>query len=172
MGLMRQHSKASHLASRENIKIFSIYLLILLIDSRLSDFHTELENLPQYLLSNKFIRFVLNIEHSLITGQYLKILKSKPPKAFKKVLERLTISLRRNIATCIEKSHKHITSNAVIRLLEIKNQMDFSILKIKRNWEILDNVIYFNEEGNNQDIVSSDKIEMQLHYIREIERII
>merc|ERR1711976_937935 len=130
---MKEHSRVSHLISRENIKIFSIHLLILLIDSRLSDFHTELENLPQYLLSNKFIRFVLNIEHSLNTGEYLKILKSKPPKAFKKVLEKLSISLRKSITSCMEKSYKQISSDAAIRLLQIKNQMDFNLLKMERN---------------------------------------
>lgn len=64
--------------SANKYQLLGLNLLFLLSQNRVSEFHTELELLPQEIIqSNEFIRHPLVLEQYLMEGSYYKIFGSK-----------------------------------------------------------------------------------------------
>lgn len=64
--------------SNNKYKLLGLNLLFLLSQNRVSEFHTELELLPQEIIhQNEFIRQPLALEQYLMEGSYNKIFGAK-----------------------------------------------------------------------------------------------
>lgn len=64
--------------SANKYQLLGLNLLFLLSQNRVSEFHTELELLPQEIIqSNEFIRHPLALEQYLMEGSYQKIFGAK-----------------------------------------------------------------------------------------------
>lgn len=64
--------------SANKYQLLGLNLLFLLSQNRVSEFHTELELLPQEIIhQNEFIRHPLALEQNLMEGSYYKIFKAK-----------------------------------------------------------------------------------------------
>ena len=55
-------------------RILGLNLLRLLVDGELGDFHSELELIPQALVSSESIQFPIELERSLMEGMYNQVL--------------------------------------------------------------------------------------------------
>lgn len=66
--------------SANKYQLLGLNLLFLLSQNRVSEFHTELELLPQEIIqTNEFIRHPLALEQYLMEGSYSKIFRAKVP---------------------------------------------------------------------------------------------
>lgn len=64
--------------SANKYQLLGLNLLFLLAQNRVSEFHTELELLPQEIIhTNEFIRHPLVLEQNLMEGSYNKIFRAK-----------------------------------------------------------------------------------------------
>lgn len=64
--------------SKQKYQLLGLNLLFLLSQNRVSEFHTELELLPQEIIhKNEFIRHPLALEQYLMEGSYNKIFSAK-----------------------------------------------------------------------------------------------
>lgn len=64
--------------SANKYQLLGLNLLFLLSQNRVSEFHTELELLPQEIIhTNEFIRHPLALEQCLMEGSYYKIFRAK-----------------------------------------------------------------------------------------------
>lgn len=64
--------------SANKYQLLGLNLLFLLAQNRVSEFHTELELLPQEIIhTNEFIRHSVALEQCLMEGSYNKIFRAK-----------------------------------------------------------------------------------------------
>lgn len=174
----------------DSTKIISLYLLYLLSQGLISNFHIELEtiyNSPQYDTENdKYLSFPINLERNLMEGNYIKIWKllkeekSLPCKEFGHFIETLTNALRFEIAKSLEKTYDSIPINNCKNLLYIPQEEsdakferilfdDLGVVNIK----IEGGVIYFN--SLDKDLSTADNsstIFNVLKYADQIESIV
>lgn len=92
----------------------ALHLLLLLVESRLSDFFTLLESKvpPEYLktTTRKHIAFVLGLERNLTEGSYHKIeRRAATSPLFDFLLQDLEHTVREEIASCVEVSYSKIS---------------------------------------------------------------
>lgn len=66
----------SQISSNKNL-LMSVYLLFLLSNNRIKDFHTVLESVEYKDLNDKHIKFVLTIEQALTLGNYKDVIGGK-----------------------------------------------------------------------------------------------
>lgn len=155
-----------------SIKIYSMYLLFLLVNSKISCFHIELEKISLNHFRNENIKFILEIEHFLTIGKYDKILNISPHKDYENIIQCLKKTVRNDILNCIEKSYKQISTEKAKFLLQIKNEKKFNEMIKNKNWKIDNNFILFYSEKKKDYLANEKKIIIQLDYINEIEKII
>lgn len=110
--------------SANKYQLLGLNLLFLLSQNRVSEFHTELELLPQEIIqTNEFIRHPLALEQYLMEGSYNKIFLAKgngPSDSYNVFMDILLDTVRGEIAACLESSYDKISLNEVARRLNLK----------------------------------------------------
>lgn len=99
-----------------------LHLMFFLASNRLSDFHMLLETIPQRVQNNNaYITTPVRIEQSLMEGAYNKVVlteKNIPSPYYAVFVQIMLDTIRREIASSIEKSFKVLTAkDATIMLL-------------------------------------------------------
>lgn len=181
------HAKKEH--NTNCTKIISLNLIYLLSQGLISKFHIELENLSYYqqfdIENDKYLQFPINLEKSLMEGNYIKIWKllnnedNLPCKEFKIFIDTLMNALRFEIAKSLEKSYTSIPINNCKNLLYIPQEESDSNFKqlideLQMNWTFEKGYVYFNSDDNDEmNVDNSNKIISDvLHYADQIESII
>ena len=81
-------------------------LLCLLSQNRVAEFHTELERLSPEELKNVYIEQPIRLEQYIMEGSYNKVLllrNNVPAESFKFFLDILLVTVRNEMASCMEK---------------------------------------------------------------------
>lgn len=181
------HAKKEH--NTNCTKIISLNLIYLLSQGLISKFHIELENLSYYqqfdIENDKYLQFPINLEKSLMEGNYIKIWKllnnedNLPCQEFKIFIDTLMNALRFEIAKSLEKSYTSIPINNCKNLLYIPQEESDSNFKqlineLQMNWTFENGYVYFNSDDNDEmNVDNSNKIISDvLHYADQIESII
>lgn len=103
--------------------------------NRVSEFHTELELLPQEIIqTDKFIRHPLALEQYLMEGSYNKIFLAKgngPSESYNVFMEILLETVRNEIAACLESSYDKISIAEAGRRLNLTNETDVQAFATK-----------------------------------------
>lgn len=98
--------------------ILGLYLLFLLAEGRIGDFHTELELVADH--HDKFIRYSIDLERDIMEGRYNKVWSARqnPPRAnYTHLVDKLMITIRNDVASCIESSYENLTVDDAAKLL-------------------------------------------------------
>merc|ERR1711997_644540 len=104
-------------------ELLGLNLLCLLSQNRLSDFHTELELLPpDILLGNPYIENPVQLEQFIMEGKYNKVIDTRynvPAESYKFFIDVLLVTIREEIASCMEKAYKDIDTEECRKMLHL-----------------------------------------------------
>mgnify|MGYP006077763547 FL=1 len=159
--------------------ITGLNLTRLLVQNRIAEFHVELETVPSYILPSDHVKHAVALESDLMEGAYGSILASSkknnlPSPEYASFYDTLTITVRDEIATCIEKAYSSITPQAAEKLMSC-SASDVAATAAARKWRQDQNGYLFGEEKKPpsvNDIPANELINQTLMYAKELERIV
>lgn len=185
------YSSSSGAAAQNKNVITALHLLMLLSESNISQFHSELESLSDETLKSAEIQWVNNVEQGIMEGSYQEVrnLLSKPPgKAFDKWGSLMIGSIRAEIAECSASAYESLPLVNLTTLLMLKNVKETQEFAGERGWLVKDGRVVFPKKDPNastlmdsdmqvdgQDTVESARellITQTLGYARELESIV
>ena len=161
--------------------ILGLNLMYLLVDNRLSEFHSQLELLEeQHVTNNPFISFPIELERQLMVGLYDQVLAAQVPhETFQFFVDQLVQTVRDSIADCMEVSYKEMSLESAKTMMKFKTSDELLeyIQDCREDWIVVPDqqVLVFQPPapGNvSSDIPSMEWIAQSLSYATEMERII
>ncbi|XP_054264322.1 26S proteasome non-ATPase regulatory subunit 8-like [Macrosteles quadrilineatus] len=160
-------------------QLLGLNLLLLLSQNRVAEFHTELELLPaEQIQTNPYIRHPVSLEQYLMEGSYNKIFLAKgnvPAESYNFFIDILLETVRDEIANCLEKAYRKISTHDATRMLNLPNQAAIKEYGNKKSWTLgKDNYFKFGVEEKKSDeaLPSVELIEQVIEYARELEMIV
>jgi 26S proteasome regulatory subunit N12 len=177
-------SRASGVApTPRKCHILGLNLMYLLVENRLSEFHSQLELLDETEARNPLISFPIELERQLMVGLYDQVLAAQVPhETFQFFVDNLLQTVRDSIADCMEVSYKEMSLESaktmmkfstVAELLEYIQDCreDWIVQQVANNEQRL--VFQPPTQGKvSSDIPSMEWISQSLSYATEMERII
>jgi 26S proteasome regulatory subunit N12 len=172
---------------RESLLI-GLYLLYLLTEGRIGDFHTQLELIP-HKRTHALIKFAIDLERDMHEGLYNRVWSActaVPDKAFEHFANRLTDTVRIDIAKCLQASYESLLVKDAMKLLRFGANESSAFASFAshedRNWVIVDETgisasagahVHFKASHDDDlDLGAEPLINQSLAYAHEIERII
>ncbi len=160
--------------------VLGLRLTHLLINNRLSDFHSALETYSPSALSSPFVQWPVSLERHLMVGSYATVVqhaKNPPDAAYGPFVEGLVDAVRDNVADCLEVAYDVMDIGEVAKMMMFDDSTQASqyIQDLRSDWIVNGGVVTFNAEttGNRADDVPSMKVISQtLSYATELERIV
>merc|ERR1719180_298727 len=134
-------------------QLLGLNLLCLLSQNRVAEFHTELERLPAKVLLAK---------------------GNVPAESYKYFIDILMITVRNEIASCLEKAYADISCSDAARMLSIGTG-DMNAYATERGWQIAGGRLQFrgaDAENEEQGVPSVQLANMAITYAREMEQIV
>merc|ERR1712179_98159 len=136
-------------------QLLGLNLLCLLSQNRVAEFHTELERLPAKEVQNN-----VYIKHPVSLEKYF--------------IDILMITVRSEIASCLEKAYADISCSDAARMLSI-GAGDVNAYATERGWQIVGGRLQFrgaDAENEEQGVPSVQLANMAITYAREMEQIV
>jgi len=159
-------------------QLLGLNLLCLLSQNRVAEFHTELERLPaKEVQNNVYIKHPVSLEQYIMEGSYNKVLLAKgnvPAESYKYFIDILMITVRNEIASCLEKAYADISCSDAARMLSI-GAGDMNAYATERGWQIAGGRLQFrgaDAENEEQGVPSVQLANMAITYAREMEQIV
>jgi 26S proteasome regulatory subunit N12 len=167
-------------SSRTNL-ILGLYLMYLLTQAKIGDFHTQLELLTPKQRSHAMIKFSVDLERDMNEGLYNRVWNAcnkLPDPAFGHFANSLTDAVRHDIAKCLEVAYEHLQVQDAMKLLRFTTQdsaasfTEFATHE-DRAWNVAEGIVTFKKgEQHDLDLGAETLINQSLAYAHEIERII
>lgn len=171
--------------SSHESKIVALYLLLLLSQNEIAQFHTELESLDFELIENdKFLSFPIKLERWIMEGAYDRVWKAitnkdaVPSAEFQCFADPLVYAIRGEIALCAEKAYTSLPLNNARHLLFFdSDQGVVDFVESQPGWEIRGERITFPGVVSEDATLNSRKVTERLignslEYAKEMEQII
>lgn len=166
-------------ASERQWPITGLYLLFLLAQNRIGDFHSEMELIPADRRENcMFIKCCVNLESWLMEGGYNKVFAAKddmPLPLYDTFMTKLLATVREKIADCAEKAYESFPLSQAAALLMLEEGQLKSFCD-ERGWSVgADDMISFKEfreDNTTERLPSLPLIAQSLQYASELERIV
>ena len=158
--------------------VLGLNLMHLLVENRLSEFHSELELLSEEEASNPLISFPINLERQLMVGIYDEVLNVTAPDAsYHFFLDNLLQTVRDSIADCIEVSYKQMKTADCIKMMKFETQQELLeyVEECRDDWIVQGDSLCFQPPPSGHkasDIPSMQLISQSLTYATEMERIV
>ena len=161
-------------------QILGLNLLCLLAENRLAEFHTELERLPVEELKNIYIKHPVSLEQFLMEGSFHKVLLLKgnvPAQNYNFFMDILIVTIRNEIASCIEKAYTRISATEAAKVLMMYSQQELDEYVRERGWVMSEDgdCFVFEQEEKKEKlhfVKNHLLIEEYLSYARELEKIV
>jgi len=122
--------------SEQKYPILGLYLLHLLSSDRIGEFHTELELIPVDDYENADIKHAIQLERSLMEGNYVKVLegsKSMPQKYCSVFHKRLDDMVRLKVGASLERSYEHLPAEDAAKMLILNDVAALQEFAMKEN---------------------------------------
>lgn len=157
-----------------------LWLLFLLTENRISDFHVELQQLGHLGLTaeNRNVAFVVALEQAKMEGRYSKIWSS-PAEArntisasYVQFTEKLVETARQDIAEAIQVSYEALDLASAQRLLNLASKEATVSFVQSRGWHVREGQIVFRRDDASNALDAFALITQMLQYADELERII
>jgi len=163
-------------------ELLGLNLLCLLSQNRLSDFHTELELLPpDILLENPYIANPVKLEQFIMEGKYNKVIDTRynvPADSYKFFIDVLLVTIRDEIASCLEKSYVDIDTEECRKMLHLDaGKMEKYAQEKEWTFEKNGKKISFlpsekNPKSHEMEVPSKELAAMAITYAKEMEKIV
>ena len=97
-------------SSKKN-SVIGLYLLYLLSQNKISEFHVELQSIPRADHSNIYINVPVSFEQYFVDGNYAKVLSTKnvPLDVYNFFIEKFIDTVRTEISRSVEVSYKKLS---------------------------------------------------------------
>lgn len=162
------------------LQIIGLYLLNLLSQNRLAEFHTELELLSPEQLQSIYIKHPTSLEQFVMEGSYNKIFLSKgnvPASNYNYFIDILIDTVREEIASCFEKAYHSLPVNEAAKMLMIESASELRVFATKRGWssDEYGKYVLNTPNGDKQEfnfVGNTKLIKQSLSYVRELEKIV
>ncbi|KZT65992.1 hypothetical protein DAEQUDRAFT_768354 [Daedalea quercina L-15889] len=161
--------------------IRGLYLIRLLTQNRIADFHTTLESLPlaaDTLTANPYIQHPVNLERWLMEGSYSKVWKAReeaPAEEYKFFVDSLMDTIRNEIASCEEAAYESLPLKDAGTLLFFSSQNELLSFAKQRGWQVnlTAGTTTFAKKGEEKIEIPREKlIAANLALARELEQIV
>jgi 26S proteasome regulatory subunit N12 len=169
----------SGVASTRKAHIMGLNLMHLLVENRLSEFHSELELLSEQEAADPLISFPIGLERKLMVGIYDEVLAGKIPNpSYQLFMEHLLQTVRDSIADCIEVSYKTLKLKDAAEMMKFSNVAELQdyIQNFRDDWIVeAGDLLTFQPPSTipaATDIPSMEYIKQSLTYATEMERIV
>lgn len=171
----------------DSMKLGSVYmhtllglnLMFLLSESRLSEFHAELERLPpDDIEGNVYVSYPVKLEQNLMEGSYQKIFmlrENVPDPHYAFFVNKLLHTIKDEIASCAEKSYNQISVSGVRDILQLESNKEAQRYAEDRGWHPTGDDFFFQQASEQMDDVvtrSGCLLQQSLSYAKELERIV
>lgn len=162
------------------LQIIGLYLLNLLSQNRLAEFHTELELLSPEQLQSIYIKHPTSLEQFVMEGSYNKIFLSKgnvPAPNYNYFIDILIDTVREEIASCCEKAYHSLPIHEAAKMLMLESSSELHAFATKRGWTCNEcgKFVLNTPNDGKQDfhfVGNTKLIRQSLSYVRELERIV
>ncbi|CAK5264340.1 unnamed protein product, partial [Mycena citricolor] len=164
--------------SQHEYAIRGLYLIRLLTQNRIADFHTALESLPPAALESPFIAHPVNLERWLMEGSYAKVWGARaeaPAAEYGYFVDSLMGTIRNEIASCEEAAYESLPLKDAATLLFFTSQSELLAFAQQRGWQVNLNqatISFVKKEEESIDIPKEKIISSSLLYARELEQIV
>lgn len=175
--------------SEDETKILGLYLLLLVANNEIAEFHSELETLdnPE---ADQHLAYPIRLERWLMEGSYDKVWQSItqesefPSPEYAILAESLVATVRTEIALCSERAYASLpVANARHLLFFRTDQEIIEFASQRENWTVKNGRIYFPqtaaEDVEHEDslphlgaVPAESVIAHSLNYAQKIETII
>ncbi|CAD6192584.1 unnamed protein product [Caenorhabditis auriculariae] len=161
--------------------MIGLHLMYLLANNRLSDFHMLLEQVPhKEQVSNAYISTPVRLEQSLMEGAYNKVVlteKNIPCPYYSIFIRTMVDTVRRDIATSIEKSFKVLTARDAATMLLFDSEAQLQDFAKQRNWKLQGSSFLFEAEvpmvqDNLQPLDTTRIATHTIFYAKQLEQIV
>uniref|UniRef100_A0A0G4F451 CSN8/PSMD8/EIF3K domain-containing protein n=1 Tax=Chromera velia CCMP2878 TaxID=1169474 RepID=A0A0G4F451_9ALVE len=125
--------------SQRQYPIMGMFLLHMLAENRIGDFHTELELIPQEERGeggNTYLKHPIALERALMEGNYNKVLtisKDVPLPIFRFFVDTLTTTIRKKIAESLETAYSWVDVPFACRMLSTGSEAELRQLAKEMN---------------------------------------
>ncbi|GJN01796.1 hypothetical protein PR202_ga19093 [Eleusine coracana subsp. coracana] len=114
--------------SPDEYPIRGLYLLKLLADNKIADFHTELELLPLEALNHPCIKYVVELEQSFMEGAYNQLISAReaiPHDTYVYFMDHLADTVRYEIADCTGQAYDYLPVKDAKKMLMFTSDKEF-----------------------------------------------
>lgn len=158
-------------------ELIGLHLLSLLSQSRIAEFHTEIERLEKgEEQDNVYIRHPVALEQYLMEGAYNKVYlarDSAPAESYSFFIDILMHTIRDEIAACSAKAYEHIPYSDGCKMFFLTSEAELQEFIAKHEWQVSGGRIYFPPRETASSMVDAPKIiNRVLEYSKELERIV
>jgi len=162
-------------------ELLGLNLLCLLSQNRLSDFHTELELLPcEILLENPYIANPVQLEQFIMEGKYNKVIDTRynvPADSYKFFIDVLLVTIRDEIASCMEKSYEDIDAEECRKMLhldvgELEKYAQEKEWAFEKNGKKISFLPSEKKPSHEMEVPSKELAAMAITYAKEMEKIV
>eukprot|EP01127_Copromyxa_protea_P005519 TRINITY_DN15441_c0_g1_i1.p1 TRINITY_DN15441_c0_g1~~TRINITY_DN15441_c0_g1_i1.p1 ORF type:complete len:264 (-),score=50.27 TRINITY_DN15441_c0_g1_i1:37-828(-) len=162
-------------ASQKQDPILGVYLLYLLAENKIAEFHTQLELIPDH--TNRYIRYSIELEQAKMEGSYNHILEagnSFPVDYYAQFTQKLINTSRHDIADSLQSAYETLKLDDARSLLMLKDNSELEKFVAERKWTVKDNSLQFSSESDKETthVDALRLIAQNLAYATELEQII
>ena len=171
-------------SSKKN-SVLGLYLLYLLSQNKISEFHVELQAIPSSDHSNIYINVPVSLEQYFVDGNYAKVLATKnvPLDAYNFFIEKFIDTVRTEIARSVEVSYEKLSLKDACEIFMLDNvdqlqhfvetQSDINAEDRTISWVIKDDYLHFTTINVEKEGIPAKKMMAQvLEYAHELQRIV
>lgn len=171
-------------SSKKN-SVIGLYLLYLLSQNKISEFHVELQAIPSSEHSNIYINVPVSLEQYFVDGNYAKVLATKnvPLDAYNFFIEKFIDTVRTEIARSVEVSYKHLSLKDACEIFMLNNVEELKAFVEREShknaedrqitWVIEEDQLLFVTVNIEKENIPAKKMMYQvLDYANELQRII
>lgn len=167
-------------ASPRQPHILGIYLMYLLVENRLSEFHSQLEVvlLQSSLAAHPLVNFPIALERQLMVGMYDEVLQANiPHPSYQLFMDHLLLTVRDALADAMEVAYHTLTLAQAAQLLKLESvaALQEYLQQNRPDWIVEDNMLCFSPPETNlqgSDVPSLEWMQQSLSYATEMERIV
>jgi len=175
------YGRASPESARQPV-FLGLWLLFLLTENRIGEFHAELELLPRLapgLAGSpgwRYVAFVVELEQAKMEGRYTRLWQAPgqvPAEAYAPFTEKLITTARNDIADALEVAYERLSRPDAVKLLGLRSAEELQRFAQERTWRIdADGLVSFQRAQPPPQLDALQLIADALRYANELERII
>ena len=157
--------------------VTGLYLMFLLVENRLAEFHSELELLSEDERQIDTIAFPIKLEQFMMVGAFNQVLEAKasmPSETFHFFMASIVETVRDSVAECAQAAYNCLSLAAAQNMLMIESRAELMEFIAQKEWIVEGDTIAFQpaSSARSAEVPSMRLLSESLAYATELERIV